>query len=169
MAQQSNKGSIISMVVTIVIIGFILQVVFVYADKIDSPHKAAVEFSKAYFSFDTATMNERLCNAQKTIDDVDIINTYVQQSADKAKQRGFDLKYLKNSLYHIKTYTTPTGDGTADVVLTCATKKGINPLYTTVSRIFRLSKTSHLSKTIKVIKEDDTWKVCDKSFTFSAI
>ena len=146
-----------------------MQVVFVYADRIDSPHKAAVEFSKAYFLFDKATMNERLCNAQKTIDDVNIVDEYVLQTANGAEQRGFDLKYMKSSIYHIKTHTTPLGKGMAEVVLTCAKRNGINPLYATVARIFRLSKTYHITETIKVIKEDDTWKVCGKVFTLPAV
>jgi len=161
---QSNKGSIISMVATIVIIGFILQVAFVYADKMDSPHKAVVEFSKAYFWLDKATMNKRLCNAQKTIDEVNVIDEYIQRAGNEAGQMGFELNYMKNTVYHIKTQTLSKDDSKAVVRLTCCKKKAINPLYMTVARIFRLNKTYHIDETINVIKEDETWKVCGKLF-----
>ena len=161
---QSNKGSIISMVATIVIIGFILQVVFVYADKIDSPHKAVVEFSKAYFWLDKATMNKRLCNTQRTIDGVDVVDEYIQSMASKAKESGWGINYMKSTIYHIKTHTLSRDDSKAVVRLTCYKKKAINPLYMTVAKIFRLNKTYHIDETINVIKEDETWKVCGKLF-----
>ena len=165
---QNNNRSIISMVVTIVIIGFILQVAFVYADKIDSPHKAVVEFSKAYFWLDKATMNKRLCNAQKTTDEVNIIDEYIQQATNEAGQMGFELKYMKNTIYHVKTHTLSSDDSKAVVRLTCYKKKAINPLYMTVAKIFRLNKTYHIDETINVIKEDETWKVCGKVFDLPA-
>lgn len=161
---QNNNRSIISMVATVVIIGFILQVVFVYADKIDSPHKAVVEFSKAYFWLDKTTMNKRLCNAQKTIDEVDTIDEYIQQATNEAGQMGFEPKYMKNTIYHIKTHTLSRDDSNAVVRLTCYKKKAINPLYMIVAKMFRLNKTYHIDETINVIKEDETWKVCGKLF-----
>lgn len=167
MAQDNNR-SIISMVATVVIIGFILQVVFIYADKIDSPHKAAVEFSKAYFLLDKATMNKRLCNAQKTIDEVNIIDKYIQQTANEARQMGFELKYMKNSIYHIKTHTIPLGDAKAEVMLTCKKRRDINPFFTIVAKIFQIGETHEIDAMIPVIKEDETWKVCGKVFALPA-
>lgn len=164
---QNNNRSIISMVAITVIIGFILQVAFVYADKLDSPHKAVVEFSKAYFWLDKEIMNERLCNAQKTIDEVNIIDEYIQQTVNNAAQMGFELKYMKDAIYHIKTYTLSRDDSKAVVRLICYKKKAINPLYLTVAKIFRLNKTYHIDETINVIKEDETWKVCGKVFDLS--
>ena len=167
MARDNNRSTI-SMVATVVIIGFILQVVFIYADKIDSPHKAAVEFSKAYFLLDKATMNDRLCNAQKTIDEVNTIDEYIQQTANEARQMGFELAYMKNSIYHIKTHTIPLGDAKAEVMLTCKKRKSINPLFATVAKIFHIGETHEIDAMIPVIKEDETWKVCGKVFALPA-
>jgi uncharacterized protein (UPF0335 family) len=161
---QNNNRSLISMVAITVIIGFMLQVAFVYADKLDSPHKAVVEFSKAYFWLDKETMNKRLCNAQKTIDEVNIIDEYIQQATNEAGQRGFELKYMKTTIYHIKTQTLSRDDSNAVVKLTCYKKKTINPLYMPFAKIFRLNETYHVDETINVIKEDETWKVCGKVF-----
>ncbi|HUV49673.1 MAG TPA: hypothetical protein VMW78_01455 [Anaerolineae bacterium] len=167
MAQDNNR-SIISMVAAVVIIGFILQVAFIYAENIDSPHKAALEFSKAYFLLDKATMNERLCNAQKTIDEVNIIDEYIQQTATKAREMGFELKYMKNNMYYIKTHTIPLEDAKANVMLTCKIRKSINPLFATVAKIFHLGETHEIDAIIPVIKENETWKVCGKVFTLPA-
>ena len=163
---QNNNRSIISMVVTIVIIGFILQVAFVYADRIDSPHKAVVEFSKAYFWLDKS-MAKRLCNAQRTVDGVDVVDKYIQSVASNAKESGWGINYMKSTIYHIKTQTLSRDDSNAVVKLTCYKKKTINPLYMPFAKIFRLNKTYHVDETINVIKEDETWKVCGKIFDLS--
>ena len=51
------------MVAAAVVIGaLVLQVVLIFADRHDSPGKAAVEFSKAYFK-QKECMTYRLCNS----------------------------------------------------------------------------------------------------------
>lgn len=164
---QNNNRSLISMVGLTVIVSFIMQVAFVYADRIDSPHKAVVEFSKAYFWLDKEIMNKRFCNTQKTIDDVNIIDEYILQTTKEAGQMGFELKYMKNSIYHINTQTLSRDDSNAVVKLTCYKKKTINPLYMPFAKVFGLNKTYHVDETINVIKEDETWKVCGKVFDLS--
>ncbi len=164
MAQDNdNKVSIITMTAIVIVISFVLQVVFVYADKIDSPHKAVVDFSKAYFWLDKS-MAERLCDAQRTIDGVDVVDEYIQSTADNAKENGWGINYMKSSIYHIKTNTLSKDDSNAVVRLTCYKKKAINPVYPPFAKIFRLNKTYHIDETINVVKEDDTWKVCGKVF-----
>jgi len=44
----------------------VLQLVFIYADLQDSPQKAVIEFSKAYFMLNEC-MADRICEAHKTI------------------------------------------------------------------------------------------------------
>ena len=165
MVQNINR-SIIFMVAIIVIIGFILQVVFVYADKMDSPHQAVVEFSKAYFWLDKS-MATRLCNAQRTVDGVDVVDKYLRNVASNAKESGWGINYMKSTIYHIKTHTLSKDDSNAVVKLTCSKKKAINPVFLIVAKIFRLNETYHVDETINVIKEDGTWKVCGKVFDLS--
>ena len=53
-------------IILAVVLGIILQVIFVFADSIDKPYKAVLEFSKAYFWIDES-MSERLCDERKII------------------------------------------------------------------------------------------------------
>jgi len=46
---DSNKGSIITGTIFIIVIAFFLQVMFVYAQNSDTPNKAATEFTRALF------------------------------------------------------------------------------------------------------------------------
>ena len=39
-------------IILVIVIGFVVQLIFSVADAIDSPNKAVVEFSKAYFDLD---------------------------------------------------------------------------------------------------------------------
>lgn len=160
---QDNKGSIITMAAVVIVITFVLQVVFVSADNKDAPHRAVVDFSKSYFWVDKS-MAKRLCNAQRTIDGIDVVDEYIQSVTSNAKENGWSLNYMKSTIYHIETHTLSKDDSNAVVRLTCYKKKAINPLFPIVAKIFRLNKTYHVDETINVIKEDGKWKVCGKLF-----
>ena len=55
---QDNK--IITITLS-VLLGIFLQVLLIFGDMQDSPNKAVLEFTKAYFKYDKAGMAERLC------------------------------------------------------------------------------------------------------------
>ena len=46
----------------VVVVFVILQGILVSVGKVDNPAEAAVDFTKAYFMLDGATMSELLCN-----------------------------------------------------------------------------------------------------------
>ncbi|MBW2568539.1 MAG: hypothetical protein JRE47_04035 [Deltaproteobacteria bacterium] len=160
---QDNKISIITMTVIVIVIAFVLQVVFVFADNKDAPYRAVVDFSKAYFWLDKS-MDKRLCDAQRTINGVNVVDEYIRRVTSNAKENGWSLNYMKSIIYHIETHTLSKNDSNAVVRLTCYKKKAINPLFPIVAKIFRLNKTSHIDETINVIKEDGKWKVCGNLF-----
>ena len=54
-------NSKLPVIAAVIVVAFILQIVLVAADHHESPGKAAVEFSKAYFKLDDS-MEERLCS-----------------------------------------------------------------------------------------------------------
>ncbi len=56
-----GSNSKIPMIAAVIVVAFILQIVLVTADHHESPGKAAVEFSKAYFTLNKA-MEKRLCS-----------------------------------------------------------------------------------------------------------
>ncbi len=160
---QDNKGSIITAAAVVIVIAFVLQVVFVFADNKDAPHRAVIDFSKAYFWVDKS-MDKRLCDAQRTIDGINVVDEYIQRVTSNAKENGWGINYMKSIIYHIETHTLSKDDSNAVVRLTCYKKKAINPLFPIVAKLFRLNKTYHIDETINVIKEDGKWKVCGKLF-----
>ena len=91
-------------IILVLIIGFVVQLIFSMADAIDTPNKAVVEFSKAYFELDKS-MTKRICKKQLASEDVDVVDEYLYFAAKTASERGFDINFLKNTLYHIETET----------------------------------------------------------------
>jgi hypothetical protein len=149
---------IITIALTI-LLGIILQVIFVFADCKNTPNRVAVEFAKAYFKLDPS-MSELICEDQKIVDDVDVVDQYINLAAKEAKNQGFNINFLKSKLYHIETHTRFIGDNEAQVELTGKRRVSINPVYTYVARIFCIGETHEVDETIKLVKEDGKWKVC---------
>ncbi len=153
---------IITIALTI-LLGIILQVIFVFADCKNTPNRVAAEFAKAYFKLDPS-MSEFICEEQKFIDDVDVADRYIDLAEKEAKAQGFSINFLKNKLYHIETHTRFIGDNEASVELTGKRRVSINPIYTYVARIFFIGEIHEVDKTINLIKEDGKWKVCGNLF-----
>lgn len=159
MEKKSNSTAI---ALTLVLALF-LQVVFALASTSDSPGKAVIEFSEAYFKLDPA-MADRICEERKVVDDVDVVEQYLYLSAQEAKARGFDIGWLKKGLYHVETTTFARGENEAKVQIRGALRTRMNPVFAWVAGIFRLGETEHLEDVIDVVKEDGKWKVCGTLF-----
>ena len=151
-------------IILVLIVGFLVQVIFSLADQRDTPNKAVVEFSKAYFQLDRS-MADRICQKQLTIDDVDIVDQYLYLAAKEANERGFDVNFVKNKLYHIETETLSKNDTTAKIRITGKTRVAINPVYPIVAQLFNIGATHEVNQTFNVIKEDSQWKVCGNLFS----
>jgi hypothetical protein len=145
-------------------VGFLVQVFFSLADQKDTPNKAVVEFSKAYFQLDRS-MADRICKKQLTTNDVDIVDQYLYLASKEANERGFDINFLKNKLYHIETQTLSKNDTTAKIRITGKTRVAINPVYPVVAKLFNIGATQEVEETFNVIKEDSKWKVCGNLFS----
>ncbi len=151
-------------IILVLIVGFLVQVLFSLADQKDTPNKAVVEFSKAYFQLDRS-MADRICKKQLTTDDVDIVDQYLYLASKEANERGFDINFLKNKLYHIETQTLSKNDTTAKIRITGKTRVAINPVYPVVAKLFNIGATQEVEETFNVIKEDSKWKVCGNLFS----
>lgn len=151
-------------IILVLIVGFLVQVLFSVADQKDTPNKAVVEFSKAYFQLDRS-MADRICKKQLTADDVDIVDQYLYLASKEANERGFDINFLKNKLYHIETETLSKNDTTAKIRITGKTRVAINPVYPVVAKLFNIGATQEVEETFNVIKEDSKWKVCGNLFS----
>lgn len=163
MTQLSKSGGII----LVLIVGFLVQALFSILDMGDTPNKAVVEFSKAYFQLDKS-MAERICKKRLASEDVDVIDQYLHLKAKEAKERGFGINFMKNKLYHIQTETKTKGDTEAQIRITGRIRVAINPVYPIIAKLFNLSATHEVDENINVIKEDGKWKVCGNLFSLPA-
>jgi hypothetical protein len=146
-------------IILVLIVGFLVQLLFSLADLRDTPNKAVVEFSKAYFQLDRS-MADRICKKQLTTDPVDIVDQYLYLAAKEANERGFDINFMKSKLYHIETETLSKNDTTAKIRITGKKRVAVNPVYPIVAQLFNIGATHEVDETFNVIKEDSEWKVC---------
>ena len=156
-----DRGSKFIIFASVVLAAFILQIVLIVSDHHESPGKAAVEFTKAYFKL-KRSMNERLCS--EITEEGDVVNDYLNRVADEARAEGLDPSWMKMALSHIETETEMLDDNTAEVQITCTRRRSANPLYGIVAKIFFLGETHKVEETLTLVKENDRWKVCGEPF-----
>lgn len=154
---DSNKGSIITGAILIIVISFFLQVLFVYADTSDTPNKAVAEFTKAYFGLDSS-MADRLCQESLIVDGVNVVDKYIDSVTTKAKAEGYRPFFVKNFLYHVQTNTISKDANKAKIKLTCEIKHPLRAFFTKES-------SRKIDETFDLIKVDDKWKVCGDVFS----
>jgi hypothetical protein len=162
MRNDSNR----SVFLMVLMLSVFLQVIFIYTDTRDTPDRAAVEFAVMYYQLDEA-MTSRLCDELAQDEEKNIVPAYIQNMSALARDRGFDVGYMKQSLFNVKTYTLKSTAGAADIRITADMKKGINPLFALMGKLFCIGKTTSLDKTVHVVKEGDKWKVCEGFFSVS--
>lgn len=162
MAQDNRRGAFLM----VFVIAFILQVIFIYADTRDTPALAVVEFSRMYYQLDPA-MSARLCSDLAQNEEKNVVATYIQNTASQARELGYDVNYMKSTLFNIKTYILKSNGDSAEIRITADMKKGIHPLFAYVGRLFSLGKTTPLDQTVNVVKEGGKWKVCEGFFSLS--
>ena len=150
-------------IAAVIIVAFFLQVVLIAADHHESPGKAAVEFSKAYFKLNKA-MEQRLCGEMTEDEQSDVVEDYLYRMADQAKAEGFDVSWMKMVLSHIETETQMVDENMAEVRITCSRRRAINPVFAMVAKIFCLGETHEVEEILTLVKEDDRWKVCGEPF-----
>jgi len=161
-----EKGLNNFVLVSTLILGFLVQVIFSYADTIDTPSKAAVKFSKAYFKLDPG-MAKYLCTGLASEDEADVVGNFLYSASREARDRGFGINYLKSYLYEIKTETLTQSEDSARVRIHCKRRKSINPIYAIVAKIFFIGNTYTVDEVIDMIKEDGKWKVCGNPFSLT--
>ena len=164
MAQMSKIAGII----LVLIAGLFVQMLFVFAGTKDTPTRAVVEFSKAYFQLDKS-MAERICAERLASEEVDVVDRHIHNLAEEAKERGFDFTFMQRKLYHIEIDPIDRTDDDAKIRITGKTRVAINPAYPIVATLFDLGEVQEVDETLHVIKEKGKWKVCGKLFDLPEI
>lgn len=150
-------------IATVIILALILQVFLMIKGHHDTPAKAAVEFSKAYFKLNQ-TMEKRLCNEIAENDGREVVSDYLYRVADQARSDGFNVSWMKMALFNIKTETEMVDENIAEVRISCNRRRAANPLYALVAKIFSLGEIHKVEETLTLVKEAGTWKVCGEPF-----
>jgi len=161
-----GSGSKIMVLAAVVIVAFILQFALIGADRNETPGTVAVDFSKAYFNLD-ADMADLICSEMAGDEDADVVDDYIQRVAAEARAEGFGTSWKKMALAHIELETEMLDENTAQIQITCESRRSPNPVFGTVAKIFCLGDTYHVEETLTVVKEDDGWKVCGQPFSLT--
>ncbi len=125
-----DRGNKIMIIAMTLLVGIVIQVMFAFLEKTDTPNKAVTEFVKAYVSYDGDTMAQRMSDGIRTVDDVDVVKSFVYEETKKARDRGFGLFYLSDCLYHVRTYTLEKEAKKAKVRLVCERKGWLRSFFT---------------------------------------
>ena len=144
--------------VTVLMIGTLLQIILAAGDTKDTPYGAAIAFSKAYFGL-CPELAETMVNNGVNDDEIDVADAYLHSKYLEATSRGYHIKRLRKSFYNIKTKTIAQDASTATVHISGTTRISINPLYGLVGKIFFITSPTDVEETINLVKEDGKWKV----------
>ncbi len=159
---QSDRISVISMVI---FFAAILQSLLIFADNQNSPHTAAINFTKAYFLFDANAMSSRMCKANKV--SKNMIDQYVYRNIKEAKDRGVPIDYLKSRFTHIDAKIISSDGTTTQIRVTGTRRISVNPFYGFIAKIFQIGKSYKVDQVLSVVKEAEEWKICGNSFLSS--
>ena len=159
-----NSGSKLMVLASVVIVALVLQVVLIIADRHDSPGKAAVEFSKAYFK-QNECMAYRLCSDVIADEETDVVGDYINRVADEARAHGFKPRWMRMALSHTEVEVKMLDENKAEVHLTSSSMRSVNPVFGLVSKLFFLGDSYDVDETLTVIKEADGWKVCGQPYS----
>jgi hypothetical protein len=141
-------------------LAIILQVVLIGLDCNQTPAIVAKHFAAAYYYLDE-DMGQYLCKSLK--EEGAAVDNFLFDKQYEASQRGFSIKYLRHKLTHANVVVTESGGDAATIHLSGTTRVCINPLFMFVGKLFRIGRDYHVEETIKLVKEDDRWRVCDSS------
>ena len=151
----------------VVVVFVILQGILLCVGKDDTPVEAAVDFTKAYFMLDGPAMTKLLCSEIVEDEEADVVGTYLNSVAVRARSMGFSPDYMKNQLGDISTEVQMTDENNAQVRITGERLRCINPVYAMVGRLFFLIKSHKVDETLSLVKEEGRWKVCGEPFSLS--
>ena len=158
-----GRRNIFPIIAVVIVAAFILQIVLVMADHHESPGKAAVEFSKAYFKLNK-DMEKLLCNEITEDGESEVVKDFLNRVADQARSEGFDPSWMKMALLNIETETQMLDENVAEVRINSSRRRAVNPVFALVAKIFDLGEIHKVQETLTLVKEDDLWKVCGEPF-----
>ena len=145
------SGKNLSIIGFVVVVFIILQGLLIAVGKTESPATAAVDFAQAYFMLDGPSMSERLCSEMAEDEELNIVNTYLNSVADRARLLGFSKSYMQNQLSHVATEIQMVDENNAEVRITGERFRSINPVFTLIGRLFFLMESHDVDETLSLV------------------
>lgn len=161
-----QQGQRFFTIIAVLCLALVVQVVAIFADTRDTPVKAAVGFAKAYFNVDPAMANY-LCNEFIEQEDQNLVQDYIDQVADEARQSGFEPNYMRMRLFAVHTEVLSESESEAEVRITATARRNINPVFTIIAKLFYIGESHPVDETLSLIKEEGRWKVCGGAFSLA--
>ena len=158
-----EQGSRFFTIVSVVVVGLVLQLFLGLMDSRQTPTKVAVAFTKAYFQLDRS-MEDYLCD-EFTAEDTDIVGTFINNVGDQARVVGYSLNFMRSRLFSVHTEILSETDSEVEIHISGTRTRNINPIFTVIGAIFRLGETHTFDEALRLVKENGRWKVCGKAFS----
>ena len=141
----------------VVLLGILVQVVLVAADIKETPVKAAIAFTKAFYQLSPA-VTERMCG--DLLEDQDLVDDVFYEAEAEARAKGFSAAYPRMQLFHVQAAVLAQDEASAQVQVTCSMKRAIHPTFAYFLKIMNMGETYHLDEVVDLVNEDGRWKVC---------
>lgn len=151
-------------IIMVIIFGIFLQIIFVFGESKDTPNKAAVKFTEAYFKLDKS-MSSYLCKNLTSSEEENIIEKFIYRNETEAAERGLTPDFMKSRLFNVETETKSKTDKEVTLKISGERIVAINPVYAVVAKLFHIGKVHRFEDEITMIKEEGRWKVCGKPFS----
>jgi len=143
--------------VLVVLLGILVQVVLVTAQTKETPAKAAVAFTQAFYKL-SPSVTERMCG--DLLEDEDLVDGLFYQTVLKAQAKGFGASYPRMQLFHVQTAVLAQDEASAQVQVTGSMKRAIHPAFAYFLKMMNMGETYHLDEVVDLANEDGMWKVC---------
>jgi hypothetical protein len=141
----------------VVFLGILVQVVLVAAETKDAPGRAAVAFTKAFYSMSPG-VTQYMCS--DLMAEEDLVDGRFYEAAAEARTKGFSEAYPRMQLFHVQAVVLAQDEAAAQVKLTCTMKRAIHPAFAYFLKMWNMGATYHLDEVVDLIHEDGRWKVC---------
>lgn len=154
------RGNQILIIIMTIMAGILVQGIYFALESQDSPNKAVTEFAKAYVSYNGEVMSERLCDDRRFDEnETDLVKGYVYDATKEARDRGYNLFYMKDCLNRVSTETLEKKDNqSATIRLTAERRAWPRSFFTGECEPFE--KTYEVTWVSGDMPGQGTWKVC---------
>jgi hypothetical protein len=159
---KSGKKFLPWMALIVFFIGF--QAIFILADSRQTAPRTATKFIKAYYALDSS-MAGMVCNDLRADDTTTPADQFFYNVSSEAKALGHNLNYMRSQMMTLHTQIVNETEDSAVIHVTGTRKRCVHPVFTFIARLFFLGDTIAVDKTLRMVKEDGQWRVCNDVFT----